>query len=140
MNASLPSALHGRPGSSRSMLHCGHSSQHFANLTLAEHPLLHLLASHELDCPKSLSWANCHDAEFVHSGSSQFSLSCRTQDLESLVTVAAGELPWPKWEDRSHHLSMFVEACLNPCTLDRSIFKMKLQCTRWNLFEKINPT
>lgn len=82
-------------------------------------------------------------AEFVHAGRGpcQFSLSCRTQDLESLVTVAAGELPWPEWEDRSHRLSLFVEACLDPsCTLDRSIFKMELQCIRWHLFEKINPT
>lgn len=74
----LASCEKGRPGSSRSMLHCGHSSQHFANLTLAEHPVLHLLASHEPDCPK-------------------------TQDLESLVTVAAGELPWPKWEEAMRH-------------------------------------
>lgn len=64
----------GRPGSSLSMLHCGHSSRHLVNTTLAEQPVVQLLASHGTDCPQ-------------------------TQDAESFVPVASGEIPWLLWEE-----------------------------------------
>ncbi|CAL1145970.1 unnamed protein product [Cladocopium goreaui] len=64
----------GRPGSSLSMLHCGHSSLHLVNTTLAEQPVLQLLASHGTDCPQ-------------------------TPDAESFVPVASGEIPWLLWEE-----------------------------------------
>lgn len=64
----------GRPGSSLSMLHCGHSSRHLVNTTLAEQPVVQLLASHGTDCPQ-------------------------THDAESFVPVASGEIPWLLWEE-----------------------------------------